>query len=73
MPHLTVIRDFGDYKRGAHIDDLAEVKRLLEGEMRHHVVKIAPRDRIDVVEEESDKPAGDVLSLPKPEPEKEPS
>lgn len=39
--HLTVLRDFANYKRGDHIEDEAEVKHILEGEMRHHVVKVA--------------------------------
>jgi hypothetical protein len=38
--HLTVVRDFGNYRRGDHIEDEAEVTRLLKGEHRHHVVKV---------------------------------
>lgn len=39
--HLTVVRDFGDYVRGNHIEDDAEIERILGGELRHHVVKVA--------------------------------
>lgn len=46
MPHhLTVVRDFGVYRRGDHIEDEAEVARLLEGEHRHHVVKVIADDK----------------------------
>ena len=38
--HLTAIQDFGDYKRGAHIEDPAEVARILGGEHAVHVVKV---------------------------------
>lgn len=38
--HLTCRRDFGRYRRGDHIDDDAEVNRILKGELRHHVVKV---------------------------------
>jgi hypothetical protein len=38
--HLTAVRDFGSYKRGDHIDDEAEVARILGGEHSVHVVKV---------------------------------
>jgi hypothetical protein len=41
LHHLTVVRDFADYRRGDHIEDDAEIARILGGEMRHHVVKVA--------------------------------
>lgn len=40
MHHLTVVRDFGRHKAGDHIEDEAEIKRILAGEHRHHVVKV---------------------------------
>lgn len=39
--HLTATQDFGSYKRGAHIEDAAEVERILASEHRMHVVKVA--------------------------------
>lgn len=39
--HLTCRRDFGTYKRGEHIDDAAEVERILGSELRPHVIKVA--------------------------------
>jgi hypothetical protein len=38
--HLTARRDFGAYRRGDHIEDEAEVNRILKSELRHHVVKV---------------------------------
>ena len=38
--HLTVLRDFGDYRRGDHIEDEAEIARILDGEHHLHVVKV---------------------------------
>lgn len=38
--HVTVVRDFGSYTRGQHIEDDAEIERILAGEMRNHVVKV---------------------------------
>jgi hypothetical protein len=43
--HLTVLRDFGNYKRGDHIEDDAEVARLLKGEHSVHVVKVLADDK----------------------------
>lgn len=41
MFHLTAIQDFGNYKRGDHIEDAAEVERILAGEHAVLVVKMA--------------------------------
>jgi hypothetical protein len=68
--HLTVLREFGDYKRGEHIEDDAEIARILGGELRHHVVKVHA-DRKP--EAETEKPSIAPPALPKPEPQKEPS
>jgi hypothetical protein len=38
--HLTVLRDFGAYRRGDHIEDGDEIARILGGEHVHHVVKV---------------------------------
>jgi hypothetical protein len=38
--HLTVLRDFGPYKCGDHIEDDAEVARIIGGELCRHVVKV---------------------------------
>lgn len=38
--HLTVVRDFGNYRRGDHIEDDVEILRILDGEHRNHVVKV---------------------------------
>lgn len=38
--HLTVVRDFGPYHRGDHIEDEAEVARILASEMAPNVVKV---------------------------------
>jgi hypothetical protein len=46
--HLTVLRDFGDYTRGQHIEDEAEVARILKGEHRNHVVKVAADPKPEV-------------------------
>ena len=43
--HLTAIQDFGVYKRGDHIEDAAEVARILEGEHAVHVVKLVADDK----------------------------
>jgi hypothetical protein len=40
MHHLTVVRDFAGYSRGDHIEDAAEVARLLKSEHANHVVKV---------------------------------
>lgn len=42
--HLTVIEPFGDYVRGAHITDEAEVSAILAGDNAHHVLKRFPQD-----------------------------
>lgn len=42
--HLTVMQDFGDHRRGDHIEDAAEVARILAGEHQAHVIKV-PADR----------------------------
>lgn len=39
--HLTVKADFGAYRRGDHIEDQAEVDRILGGEHVHYVTKVA--------------------------------
>jgi hypothetical protein len=38
---LVVIHPFGDYERGARIDDAAAVDAVLNGENASHVVKVA--------------------------------
>ncbi len=38
--HLTVVRDFGAYRRGDHIEDDAEIDRVLASEMAPNVVKV---------------------------------
>lgn len=40
MHHLTVLRDFAGFKRGDHIEDDAEVARILASEHAVHVVKV---------------------------------
>jgi hypothetical protein len=62
MHHLTVVRDFGTYAKGDHIEDEAEIARILKGEMRHHVVK--------VIADEKPKAAAPVVEQRAPEPEK---
>jgi hypothetical protein len=42
--HLTAVRDFGPYRCGDHIEDPAEVARILGGELAPHVIKV-PADR----------------------------
>ena len=54
--HLTVLRDFGDYRRGNHSEDEAEVARILASEQRNHVVKVAADPKPEV------EPAKDVKS-----------
>lgn len=39
--HLTAHQDFGTYRRGDHIEDEAEVNRILGGEHAVHVNKVA--------------------------------
>lgn len=41
MYHLTVVRDFGAYRTGGHIEDEAEIARIMDGELSRHVVKVA--------------------------------
>lgn len=62
--HLTVVRDFGAFKCGDHIEDDAEIARIMAGEQRHHVVKVIA-DRKP--EAESEKPSIAPPALPKPE------
>lgn len=50
--HLTVVRDFANFRRGDHIEDEETVARILQGEHRHHVVKV----RADVKEPEAKAP-----------------
>lgn len=38
---LVVIHPFGDYERGARIDDAEEVAKVLAGENAHHCVRVA--------------------------------
>jgi hypothetical protein len=67
--HLTVVRDFGDHKRGARIEDEAEIARILGGELRHHVVKIHATRKPEAAAEKS---AGTPPALPKSD-EKDPA
>lgn len=39
--HLTARQDFGAYRKGEHIEDHAEVERILGGEHAVHVVRVA--------------------------------
>jgi hypothetical protein len=39
--HLTVRNDFGPYRKGDHIEDEAEVNRILGDEAQHHVIRVA--------------------------------
>lgn len=41
VTHLTARQDFGPYKKGDHIEDHAEVERILSGEHRVHVIRVA--------------------------------
>jgi hypothetical protein len=39
--HLVVVRPFGTYTKGATITDAATVTKILAGEYKHHVVRVA--------------------------------
>ena len=67
--HVTVVRDFGDYKRGQSIEDDAEIERILGSELMHHVVKVHKR----AVPQADKGPDGPVAreTFPKPETSKE--
>jgi hypothetical protein len=39
--YLVVIQPFGDYEKGAHITDPAEIERVLESENASHCHKVA--------------------------------
>lgn len=43
--HLTVVRDFGSYQAGGHIEDEAEIARIMAGELARHVVKVAADEK----------------------------
>jgi len=40
---LVVIHPFGEYTRGQHIKNAAEIKAVLDSENRHHCHKIQPK------------------------------
>ncbi len=39
--HLVVVRPFGTYVKGAVITDAATITKILAGENRHYVVRVA--------------------------------
>lgn len=57
--HLTVLRDFGNYRRGDHIEDEAEIARILGGEHAVHVVKVAADRKSEPAPPEVAEPAKD--------------
>ena len=60
MFHITAIQDFGNYKRGDHIKDEAEVARILDGEHHQHVVKVAADLKPVEVTEQSAAPVEEI-------------
>lgn len=55
--HLTVIRAFGNYRPGDHIEDDAEIAAVLAGEHRHAVVKVAADKKPELAKVEAPKAA----------------
>jgi hypothetical protein len=45
--HLTVTNAFGPYARGAHIEDAAEVARILGGDHYIYVVKVIADQKVE--------------------------
>jgi hypothetical protein len=68
--HLTVLRDFGNYRRGDHIEDDAEIAGILGGEMLNHVVKVAADPKPEPAPDQPE-PASARLPFPKIEPLKD--
>jgi hypothetical protein len=64
--HLTAKQDFAGYRRGDHIEDEAEVNRILGGEHRPHVVKVAA----DIEPAPAPQPAPVAIAEPKAKSEK---
>ncbi len=45
--HLTVTNAFGPYARGAHIEDDAEIARILGGDHYLYVVKVIADQKVE--------------------------
>lgn len=61
--HLTARADTGAHRKGEHVEDEAEVNRILSGEHRHHYVRVTA-DNGAAPEEIEDKVAPPALPAP---------
>lgn len=55
--HLTARNDIGPYRKGAHVEDEAEVNALIASEHRHHFIRVAadnpPEPRVLAAEDQA--------------------
>jgi hypothetical protein len=62
--HLTARNDIGPYRKGDHIEEAADVDRLLAGEHRHHFVRVVPEPPLAEPKSEAPKTEGPKLAEP---------